>query len=838
MSSADPVLDMSLREVRAVLFEELNGLPERYRAPLVLCGLEEKFLEEAARLLGWTKGAVKGRLQRGRELLRARLRGRGLDLPAGLAATALALNSASGQVAAALASSTLRAAVQVAAGGGAVAGVASAEVAALIEGASPVLFCSKAKLATVLLLVMGVTATAYGVVRHRAPTADQPATQQSQAEKPKAPGGGPRPGTPPKPEAQEAIVVRGRVLDPDGNPVAGARLYLAKPTPKRFPPNGPAPALQATSGRDGRFRFAISRSELAKGSAEWSPSQVMAVAEGYGCDWLAVGPAEEELTLRLVKDVPITVRILDPDGRPVAGARLTVISVFAPQDLGSYLAANRKGEGYTLTKSWDGPLAGRPAVATTGADGRFRVAGAGRERVVGVRLEGPAIASVFLYVMTRVAETDAGGSPQRGWWSFYGASSDYVALASRPVRGVVRDKETGKPLAGVTVAHYHGQGPEAVTDKDGRYELLGLVKTREYSLDVKPADGLHFHRRIQLQDAPGLGPLTCDIELVRWLTVRGRVTDKETGKPVVGAQVEYHPLGGNPNVNVKLPGSWNPHAEAMTGPDGSYALTVMPGPGAITVTAPERDKYMPAAVTFEERKEFFKTSLVDDDAEDSLPRASGGGSGGGISLGVHNAVVLLEPGEKEETLVRDVALQKPLERKGRVVGPDGRPLSGVRVCDSGQRGAETLKGNEFTVRGVNARANRTLVFYHKEKNLGFYLKDLRGERADPMMVKLQPCGSASGRVLDPDGQPVAGLPGVLYRVDYYGRIGSIRSDGEVVITDKDGRFRVEGLVPGQEYRVSRHGDRQFGHLVLFAPLIVKPGEHKDMGDIKMEAEAE
>src|SRR5262245_52107123 len=66
MPSADPVLDLSLREVQTMLLEELEGLPEHYRSPLVLCGLEEKSLEEAARLLGRTTGAVKGRLQRGR----------------------------------------------------------------------------------------------------------------------------------------------------------------------------------------------------------------------------------------------------------------------------------------------------------------------------------------------------------------------------------------------------------------------------------------------------------------------------------------------------------------------------------------------------------------------------------------------------------------------------------------------------------------------------------------------------------------------------------------------------------------------------------------------------
>src|SRR5262245_44728460 len=90
MPSTDPVLDLSLREVRAVLFEELERLPEQYRAPLVLCGLEEKSLEEATRLLGGTRGAVKWRLQRGRALLRARLRRRGLELPAILCSAALA----------------------------------------------------------------------------------------------------------------------------------------------------------------------------------------------------------------------------------------------------------------------------------------------------------------------------------------------------------------------------------------------------------------------------------------------------------------------------------------------------------------------------------------------------------------------------------------------------------------------------------------------------------------------------------------------------------------------------------------------------------------------------
>jgi hypothetical protein len=164
-----------------------------------------------------------------------------------------------------------------------------------------------------------------------------------------------------------------------------------------------------------------------------------------------------------------------------------------------------------------------------------------------------------------------------------------------------------------------------------------------------------------------------------------------------------------------------------------------------------------------------------------------------------------------------------------VVGPDGQPLVGVKVYGLVRFGIEILKGNEFTVRGINPRANRPLVFYHKEKNLGFFVKDLRGEPG-PLVVKLQPCGSASGRVVDQDGQPVGGL-----RIDVWGHalriVGEHGGGYQVVTTDKAGRFRAEGLVPGQEYIVWEPGDNP-SHPRVHATVVVESGKHKEMGDIK------
>ncbi len=69
----EPAADAGRDDSSALLEAGLHGLPDKYRAPLVLCYLEGKTNAEAARQLGWPVGSMSSRLARGRELLRERL---------------------------------------------------------------------------------------------------------------------------------------------------------------------------------------------------------------------------------------------------------------------------------------------------------------------------------------------------------------------------------------------------------------------------------------------------------------------------------------------------------------------------------------------------------------------------------------------------------------------------------------------------------------------------------------------------------------------------------------------------------------------------------------------
>jgi RNA polymerase sigma factor (sigma-70 family) len=837
MPPTDPLLDMSLREVCAVLLKELEGLPEKYRIPLVLCGMEERSLEEAARLAGWTKWAVKGRLQRGRQLLRGRLRRRGLELPAGLAAMALALNSASAQVPARLTQATLRLALKAVCGKGLGGGV-SAGVASLIQGANKTMLLSQFKLVPVLLLIATLGATGLGTITLRALAAGQAQPEQASRAALVMPQGG-GPAAPADRDDPEAVTIRGRVLNPDGKPVVGAKLYLSQPRSEEKDS-----VARATSGDDGRFAITLARSELdgVTASARGKPMAIAALAKGYGFDWAPVSGVEagRDVTLHLVKDVPIRGRVLDLDGKPVAGAKMRVleVSAYPGEDLTKMLEETRlSGGSGSAVKNWGGPLPGQAKVLTAGADGRFHLAGFGRERAVWLIIEGPDIEYRPIMVMTRTGDPVLGPKMPEGFRQakVYGAQFDYLAEPSRLVRGVVRDKDTKKPVPGVTLWSYlTTHRPQ--TDKEGRFELLGHPKAAAYTLYAVPPDGSHFGRRMQISDTPGFDPLAADIALAAGITVQGRVLDKTSGQPVPGARVSYFALYPNPHLGRQedYPTSPDPLSSATTGPDGSFVVIVLPGPGVLAAAAPAVGSYRSALVTPKDLQDFFKEPPDRANSTECLAVHFTGlpfvaGQPSLLSQPSYHALALLNPGEKDKGLVRDLELLPPLTRKGTVIDPDGKPLSGVTAIGLEaspflEGWSLTLKSASFTVRGLHPGRTHQLFFYSKEKNLGRYL-ELRGDQSEPLEIKLEPCGAVTGRLVDKAGKPIGGTVLYICRQGF----PPFWPGSFEVKTNADGSFRAEGLVPGQKYGLTRN----LSNIADTLPreIVVESGKKKELGDL-------
>ncbi|MBI1916034.1 MAG: sigma-70 family RNA polymerase sigma factor [Planctomycetes bacterium] len=835
--------ETSLRELQTVLDEEVNRLPEKLRAPFVLCVLDGRGVAEAASLLGWKTGTVSGRLARARKELRRRLLGRGVSLGAALVATDVCRGATPPP-------SLARAAAEKA-----IAGVPM-RVAVLVEGVIGTMFPTRSKTLP-LLLVLGLLAAGTGILSNTG----LPARETDS----------PPPGTRPADKAPPArddktprITVRGRVLGPDGKPVAKVRLYwpqLLKDEPQT--PEDVRVTQYGTTDTEGRFRVELRHSRVHAGM----PMPLLAVADGYGLDWvdLTAGKQPEEVTLRLVKDEVIRGRVLSTEGKPVVGASVSLNGVLATTEgsLDAFLTAWKQEWQLAFQRTGKRLYLPLESVVrtTTDKEGRFQLSGVGAERIALLEVKGAGIAHGTLYVVGRQ------GFDPRPYNDaalkrvppellildqtplMYGLSFDYVAGPAQLLGGTVREAGTGKPVAGVTVFALtgYGRGVHAVTDAGGRYTLVGLPKRKEYGLHASPTrKSALIGRSMRVQAGEGLEPLTADIELARGIILSGRLIDRATGKGVRGG-VRFVPLPDNKYFGKKAGYDSYRYERLMTLTDGEgrFHLPAIPGTGVLMAQAGHRadgtgmeigglpvKPFRRAAFSAEDRKHVTLT----DDGDGSQYFTAAGGSLEFLSN--ESAVKRLDLAEGAGIVKCDLFLERGTTLTVHVKDSDGKPLSGTTVAGMTVSWPITfpLKEASCTVYALDpAGKPRRLVFYHTGRKLAGTLA-VKGDEKEPPAVRLGPAGVVAGRLLDTDGQPLAGATVGANYADATAREleRQLAQGREVVRTDKEGRFRLEGLVPGMKFSLTlRHG----GSYLVGEPRIglkeVAAGKTLDLGDVRV-----
>jgi RNA polymerase sigma factor (sigma-70 family) len=586
-----PAPHPALVEVQAALDEEVLALPASYREPFVLCCLEQHSCAEAAGLLGLKEATVRKRLDRARDRLRQQLTRRGVSLTAALTALALSADGARAAVRPSLAGSTVGAATHLAAGQPLAAGLVHATVVSLVEGAKHHMAPTKLQTLVLVLLALGVVGAGLGLAAFPAappapPRGIQPPAQRAAQDQEK-----PGPAVVVK---GDTVTVTGRVLGPDGKPFRGAQLYAWW----QYSGQGKAEVkVRANSGADGRFRFSFTKGEVdqpAHHAERWRFVEVVASAKGFGPTWQRINLIDGQLTLRLVRDdIPIQGRILDLEGRPVAGVavRVTRVDTTAGEDLAEKVNAGKDFANYWRVLH-HAPWSGTRATATTGKDGRFRVAGIGRGRAAWLRIAGPTIEHQTVRVVTREKLANRAAHP---------ATFEIIVGPTKSIEGVIRARDTRKPLAGVTV---RGGSARAVTDARGRYRLVGLRKSARYELAADPPTRQPYLSAVKVvEDTEGLKPVAADFDLRRGVPVRLRLIDRKTKKLVVGT-VNTTPLDSNPHYREAefAPGVSPTRELNLFRPpdkDGVYHLTVYPGPALLVANVSPYDgtRYRPARLS-------------------------------------------------------------------------------------------------------------------------------------------------------------------------------------------------------------------------------------------------
>lgn len=821
MTGPDPSDEVVWDDLKSLLDEEVCRLDEKYRRPLVLCDLLGKTHSEAAEELGLPVGSVWNRLNQARELLRERLNRRGVVLSIAALAGLLQSRTAEAAVSATLTVRTVASAISFAATQPT---TSAAKTLAVIFLGSTAGWRVKwlILLAVGLLASVGVAYTA-GIFDSAQASPQIQTVATPSVSHPGATAETPRPTD----EVRRTATLTGRITGPSGEAVPGASVTVVVPRLRTGSRRLSDEILcRGTVDADGRYQL-----EVPATVPGWyldNPEvKLLVTAPGLApTTRLVTLPSDLKIEGQNLSLTPAGVvhgRIVDSAGRPISAARVSLARaglVWRPQS----------AENDISVSDW-------PAVAS-GTDGWFELKGV--NLATGMSLD--VRAERFAPKVVSVSPVQFGTKIVVGT----------VALqAARVLEGSVIAADTGKPLAGCCVTAINpGMAqtrftldPRAIdgqTGPDGRFRLELPAKKR-FTLQVHPSEGGPYLASTRTMPWPAdEGRCEISVALSRGITMGGSVVEMANGQAVADAIVMYvphTPTSGQNRSEVPLVGpdalafmlaepnrtgsdEWE---DVLTGvdslvrtkKDGSFNITVPPGCGHLLVFG-LTNEYVAREV--DARRRYCAHAVVTLDLQPSDP-----------------------PREQKISLTRGVAIS------GRVVGPDGTPVEDGSVLSRFRTSPYApempvpvfFNNGRFVLSGCEPGRVYPLVINDKNGRFGAVveLPVPTGSGAEPV-VRLASCSRATLRCVDAISRPVVGHQPRLMTMLPSSANGDGRSSNlfpriwsskpEDMMTDRDGKLVLTGLVPGVRYQIGHWVNGQWKPAHTF---IAATGETLSLPDL-------